>query len=343
MSGNLGDLQQRAVELAKTNDYGAEALELNLEIARLDAANQGAWTRLARCYLEQRRFADAAGALATVLDLNPSNTIAKSLLTEVTKRRAMAWPSAEAATGFTTHDFDALGHLAPVEAARALAPKIELLLQSVNEQRTALRIVEARSRAGQAGSKLFHRNSYHAGANGHIYAYHHGGRWEPQFDLGLFSGTQWGGNWMRMGLGFSLAEGGRDDRVQAAARADEGPEQILAYFEAFQREVGSTWRGHLADWMATSGGFIQYGARGPALDLLPKQAVEWLATCRNPAGHGWIFVGRWLSLDKPGDARTIGDMRKLVGAAAALGQHVLGAVAPRQATAPPWGPTSPPP
>jgi len=312
MSGNLGDLQQRAVDLAKSNNFGAEALDLNLEISRVDAANQAAWTRLARCYLEQRRFADAAGALATVLELNPSNTIAKSLLTEVTKRRAMAWPAAEAATGFTAHDFDALGHLAPVEAARALAPKIEPLLQSVNEQRTSARIVEARNRAGQSGSKLFHRNSYHPGANGHLYAYHHGGRWEPQFDLGLFSATPWGADWMRIGLGFNLADTGRDDRAHTASKGDGGPEQILAYFETFQRQLATAWRGPLTDWMGKSGGFIQYGARGPAVDLLPKQAVEWLITCRNPAGHGWVFVGRWLSLANPDDARTLGDMRKLV-------------------------------
>src|SRR3954465_4519780 len=108
MSSTLADLQQRAVELARDSNFGPEAMEVNLEITRADAANQGAWTRLARCYLEQRRFADAAGALATVLDLNPSNTIARSLLTEVTKRRSMALPTAEAASGFSAHDFDAL-------------------------------------------------------------------------------------------------------------------------------------------------------------------------------------------------------------------------------------------
>ena len=56
------DMQQRAVELAKSNSFGVEALDLNLQITRDDPSNQGAWTRLARCYLEQRRFADAAGA-----------------------------------------------------------------------------------------------------------------------------------------------------------------------------------------------------------------------------------------------------------------------------------------
>jgi hypothetical protein len=302
------DLQQRAVELAKNNSFGVEALDVNLQITRDDPSNQGAWTRLARCYLEQRRFADAAGALATVLDLNPSNTIAKSLLSEVTKRRAMALPSAEAATGFSAADFDALGHLAPVEAVRALGPKIESLLLSVNEQRTAARIVEARNRAGQPGSKLFHRNSYHEGGDGHVYAYHHGGRWEPQFNLGFLSATPWGGDWMRIGIGFNLtASVGREDQVG-------GQEGMVRYVELFQQQLATAWRRQLTDWMATTGGFIQYGRRGPATDLLPAQAVEWLITCHNPAAQGWIFVGRWLSLAKPADAATLGDMRQLVAA-----------------------------
>jgi hypothetical protein len=302
------DLQQRAVELARNNSFGVEALDVNLQITRDDPANQGAWTRLARCYLEQRRFADAAGALATALDLNPSNTIAKSLLTEVTKRRAMALPAAEALSGFGTPDFDALNHLAPVEAARALGPKIESLLLSVNEQRTAGRIVEARNRAGQPGSKLFHRNSYHEGGDGHVYAYHHGGRWEPQFNLGFMGANRWGGDWMRVGLGFNLtAAAGREEQAG-------GQEGMVRYVEIFQQQLGSTWRRHLADWMASSGGFIQYGARGPATDLLPPQGVEWLINCHNPAAQGWIFVGRWLSLTRPDDAATLGDMRQLVAA-----------------------------
>ena len=302
------DLQQRAVELANSNSFGVEALDLNLQITRDDPSNQGAWTRLARCYLEQRRFADAAGALATVLDLNPSNTIAKSLLSEVTKRRAMALPVAEASSGFSAPDFDALGHLAPVEAARALGPKIESLLLSVNEQRTAGRIVQARNRAGQPGSKLFHRNSFHDGGDGLVHAYHHGGRWEPQFNIGFLSTNPWGGDWMRIGLGFNLiASGGREDQAG-------GQEGMVRYFEIFQQQLVSAWRRHLADWMGTSGGFIQYGSRGPAIDLLPAQAVDWLINCHNPAAQGWIFVGRWLSLAKPGDAAILADMRPLLAA-----------------------------
>jgi hypothetical protein len=220
----------------------------------------------------------------------------------------MALPSAEAATGFSAADFDALGHLAPVEAVRALGPKIESLLLSVNEQRTAARIVEARNRAGQPGSKLFHRNSYHEGGDGHVFAYHHGGRWEPQFNLGFLSASPWGGDWMRIGIGFNLAaSAGREDQAG-------GQEGMVRYVELFQQQLATAWRRQLTDWMGTTGGFIQYGRRGPATDLLPAQAVDWLINCHNPAAQGWIFVGRWLSLAKPADAATLGDLRQLVAA-----------------------------
>ena len=303
---NIAQLQQRAIELVKVGSFGTEALDVNLEITRHAPENEGAWTRLGRCYLEQRKFSEAAGALATALELNPSNTIAKSLLSEVTKRRAMALPASEAASGFTAQDFHALGHLAPVEAARALGPKFESLLMSLNEQRTAVRIVEARTRAGQSGSKLFHRNSYHAGENGHLYAYHHGGRWEPQINLGMFSGTGPEANAFRAGIGFNLSQDGRSPEPSS------GQEQAVGFFELFQQQLQATWRGHLVEWMAKTGGFIQVGARGPATDMLPEQGVEWLVNCRNPVAVGWIFVGRWLFLDRPDDATILADMRKLV-------------------------------
>jgi hypothetical protein len=219
----------------------------------------------------------------------------------------MALPTVDAVSGFTDHDFDALSHLAPVDAARALGPKIEMLLMSLNDQRTAQRIVQTRNRAGQSGSKLFHRNSYHEAGNGHLHAYHHGGRWEPQFNLGFLAGNVWNGNWLRMGLGFNLAAGGRDDQI-------DGQENMVRYFESFQQQLGSAWKRHLADWLSKSGGFIQYGQRGPAVDLLPSQAVEWLISCRNPAAQEWIFVGRWLSLSKPEDAAILTDMRQVVAA-----------------------------
>jgi hypothetical protein len=106
-------------------------------------------------------------------------------------------------------------------------------------------------------------------------------------------------------MGFNTAPGGRDpDR-------DAGQEQVLLYFERFQRTLAKSWRTELARWMAASGGFIQIGAQPPAQTLQPPQAVDWLITCRSAAAVGWIFVGRWLFLDRPDDAAIMRDRSTL--------------------------------
>jgi tetratricopeptide (TPR) repeat protein len=302
----MAALERRAIELAKLGNFGADALEINRQLTRLAPSNQGAWTRLGRCCLELQQFDDAVAAFVRALELNPSNNIAKSLHQEVIRRRAMAPVRSDAASGFTPQDFYTLGQLAAPDAARALGPKFESLLMSLNEQRTAGRIVEARNRSGQAGSRLFRRNSFYPGMHGHVFAFHHGGRWEPQFNIGMFSANPWGQSSFRMGLGFNMSPAGSDPDREA------GQANTLAWFERFQQQLTGAWGSHVAEWMERDGGFIQFGERGPATDLLPKQAVEWLATCRNPSGIGWVFVGRWLFLERPEDAAALGEMRKLV-------------------------------
>jgi len=305
----MTSLESRAVEFARQGDFGADALNVNVELSTIEPGNHAVWTRLARCHMEQGQFDEAAGALDRALELNPSNGIAKSLQTEVMRRRAARPVVSAAASGFTPQDFHALGRLAPADAMRALGPKIEALLLSLNQQRMAKRILEARGRLlGQASTKLYHRNSFHSGGSGHIYAYHQGGRWEPQFSLGLYSDAPWHMNMIRMGIGFNLAQGARETDREA------GPDQILSFFEQFQLALANTWRGHLVEWMEKYGGFIQHGDRGPATDLLPKAAVDWLVNCKNAQGLGWVFCGRWLMLDKPDDAATMAEMPKLVAA-----------------------------
>ena len=299
-------LERRAIEFAKLGNFGTDALEVNRELTRVAPSNQGAWTRLGRCCLELQQFDQATEAFNRALELNPTNNIAKSLHQEVLRRRAMAPVHSDAASGFTPQDFYTLGQLASADAVRALGSKFESLLMSLNEQRTSARIVDTRNRAGQSGSKLFRRNSFYSGMHGHIFAFHHGGRWEPQFNLGMFSANPWGDNSFRVGLGFNMSPAGSDPDREA------GQANTLAWFERFQEQVARTWRGHIVEWMSRSGGFIQFGERGPATDLLPKDAVEWLVNCRNPSGIGWVFVGRWLFVDKPEDAAVLGEMRKLV-------------------------------
>jgi hypothetical protein len=234
------------------------------------------------------------------------NGIAMNLLAEVRRQRALAPTAKErATTGFSAREFAMLETLSPDEAARALQARIEALFDTINASSIAARIVESRQRQGESGSKFFRANSFHSNSTGHIFAFHHGGRWEPQFNLGWFSSPPLASNCLRIGLGFDLSQAGRDpDRVT-------GQERILAFFDRFQQTLEKSWKHELAQWMGAHGGFIQYADHPPAVDLLPERAVEWLLKCRNAAALEWIFVGRWLFLDNPDDAKILGDRAKL--------------------------------
>ena len=306
MHPDTAALEQKALELMKEADFGAEAVRVNTEILERAPKQESAWTRLGRCHLEQRNFDEAVSALRTALALNPMNAVATNLLTEVRKRRALApTATARASTGFSAREFTILETLSPDEACRVLRPRIEVLFDAVNASALAARIVETRQRRGESGSKLFHANSFHSHATGHIFAFHHGGRWEPQFNIGWFSSPPFDASGVRIGLGFNFSQAGSDpDRVA-------GRERGLAFFERFQQTLVKSWARELARWMRANAGFIQYGDRPPEIDLLPERAVEWLVNCRNAAVLEWIFVGRWLFLENPADAKILSDRAKL--------------------------------
>jgi tetratricopeptide (TPR) repeat protein len=324
MPSPTDQLQQRAVQFAKTGNFGPEALETNRELTRVAPANEGAWTRLARCYLESGQLDEATAALDAALGVNPQNTIARNLHLEVTRRRAAATASISAprtrtprakrgdsrsggpsGAGFGRAEFAALAQLQPATAIDALGARLDTLLLALNDRPFAARAVETRNRAGRAGVRLFRRGSFHAGSAGHIYAFHYGGRWEPQLNVGFYAGQPWGRNCIRAGIGFNLAQDGADPEREAAQ------ERALAFFEHFQRLVSGEWRQLLVQWLSANGGFIEYGGRGPALDMMPAAAIEWLVNCRNPADVGWIFCGRWLFADNEGNAEVLADAKKL--------------------------------
>ena len=89
---SIEELQLRAIEYAKAGDFGPQALATNLELAKVAPKNEGALTRLARCYLEGGQLDEATATLDAAIQLNSQNTIARSLLVEVTKRRAASMP-----------------------------------------------------------------------------------------------------------------------------------------------------------------------------------------------------------------------------------------------------------
>lgn len=324
---DIPTLEQKAIDFAKRGDFGVDAKQTNEELTRVAPTNQGAWTRLARCCIELGLLNDANAALETVLSLNPQNMIARSLLQESIRREVRAAPVEEAGTrtraksakgkraaksaagrgGFGRPQFAALGQLAPASALESLGPAVESLLMALNDRPFASKVVEARNRAGQSGSKLFRRNSFYAGGDGHIYAFHHGGRWEPQINVGLFAAPQWGSDSVRAGIGFNLTQDGADRNREA------GQERVLAYFENFQRLVSTEWKTLLEDWMAANGGFVQIGGgKPPAVELLPTDAVTSLINVRHPQDVSWVFCGKWLFLDRPDHAAILADQAQLV-------------------------------
>ena len=266
-----------------------------------------AWVRMGRCHLEQRQWDEAVSALRAALQISPTHTVATNLLNEVRKRRALA-PTAvqRTMTGFGAREFALVEGLPAADAAAALKPRIEALFDAVNQSSIAAKIVEARHRSGESGTKLFHANSFAANAHGHVNAFHHGGRCGAAVQSGL---VQRAAACLQLHADRSGIQSVGRRRVKPIAGLAQ--ERVLAFFEQFQRTLERAWKRELGRWMAANSGFIQYSDREPAIDLLPERAVDWLLDCRNPAALGWVFVGRWLFLDKPDDAKLLGDRAKL--------------------------------
>jgi hypothetical protein len=314
-------LEQQAVDFARRGDFGPDAKRANEELTKLAPRNPGAWTRLARCCMALGELDAATQALETALELNPQNTIASSLQMEVSRQRAKLTAAIPAPRkkraapakrdraekpmigGFGRTEFAALAQLPAETAVDTLGPRLEAILMALNERPFADKVVAARNRAAQAGSRVFRRNSFHAGRAGHIYALQHGGRWEPQLHVGIFAASQWRRDSICAGIGFNLAPGAGDgDEV--------GQERAAAYFDRFRQLVSSEWRQLLTDWMTANGGFIQYADAPPETDRLPKDAVDALVRDEAPRAE-WIFCGRWLFADRPADAATLEDAAKL--------------------------------
>ncbi|MEO7273529.1 MAG: tetratricopeptide repeat protein, partial [Vicinamibacterales bacterium] len=244
------ELQERTIAYARAGTFGAPALEANLELTRLSPENEGAWTRLARCYLEGGRLDEATGALEAVLQLNVQNSIARSLLGEVSRRRAAAATLSTPVkatrvrtvkekapkraskapapiASFDRQEFQTLAHSAPAVALDVLGPRLEALLMALNERPFAEKIADARNKAGRSGVRLFRRSGFETGAPNQIVALHYGGKREPQITIALTSAVSpvsGGRDSICAGLAFDLSADADD-----SARED-GQTRALAHF-----------------------------------------------------------------------------------------------------------------
>lgn len=310
MTERLPELIARAIHYARANDYGPDALAVNHQIADAAPKTPGVWTRLARCYLVSGLPDDASACISQALALNPHDTIAQGLRAELARQRAFdTGRDADVCTAFGPGEFRTLYDLPLDHACEALKGRFHTLFAGLNSSTIADKVVERRRRAGQQGTRFFHGNSYYPGNSRHIFAYHYGGRWEPQFNLGIYSGLSPAENCFRIGIGFNVSLDGRSPNPEA------GQERVLGYFSRFQQVLCGPWGSHLRTWMERSGGFLQFDGQPPLLDWLPDRAIIWVRDCRNVLEHGWVFIGRWLFLERGADRAILSDQRLLTKAA----------------------------
>lgn len=215
------------------------------------------------------------------------------------------------ATGFTAADFDRLARTTSEAAAiGSQAAKIDDLLRRLNRTMFASKFMKVRTNMGLNGDELFSTKSnyVHGGDNQHWYVFHRGGRWEPEFNVGMYGTPQNGERYLRIGIGFNLTLASQDpDRIagqrnvkelfrnlQAVARSVEGRTEM-----AVALQVGRAKAEHIPH-------------EGPGLPTDPEGIVSWLGRKVSADDTRWVFVGRALSPENPDEAEVLADMGDLV-------------------------------
>jgi hypothetical protein len=205
--------------------------------------------------------------------------------------------------GFGTEEFAELRGAADRQVHARFAPRVVDLVRRVNVLHSS---IEAAGIREPGKRQLFRagRTEVHAHP-GHWYVFNAGGRWEPQFNIGMY-GRAAGGNWLRIGIGFDLTDDGTDaDRAAVIVR-------VRDHLRRFQQILASPRGSLFLGWMVKENGHIQYNAGGPRLELRePSQAAS-LITDADPERTEWVFFGKWLSPDDAADAEILADPVELV-------------------------------
>jgi tetratricopeptide (TPR) repeat protein len=334
-------LEDRARALALAQNFGADALELNRRLVAANPADAGSHTRLARCYFEAGRLEEAETEYREVLRLDARNRIAAGGLETVAERRrqlqapageqhAARRPKVPRVSGAVVprarrepaepevvsaepvpQSFTGLGADAFAELARCgrravhvrFAPRIIDLLRRVNALPSSVEIAGVREpgkrQLFRVGASDVHTD--HA----HWYAFNLGGRWEMQWNIGMYGGRP-AGDWLRIGLGFNLTEGGADP-----ARA-AGIVEVRDAFRHFQEILDSPRGSLFLGWMAKEDGLIQVDEGGPRLDVRePSQAAKLISELDGERTE-WLFFGKWLRPDDAAAAAVLDDPVSLV-------------------------------
>lgn len=331
------DVRARAMTLAVAQDFGDEALALNKRLVEADASDTASRTRLARCYLQAGKIDEADAEYREALRIDPRSRIAAGGLEMVEALRhpasareerahipraprvrregpgpgqhreaesaAVSEPIPRIFNGFTAADFSELRSCPRREVAARFAPRVVDLVRRVNVLQSSIEAAGVR----EPGKRQLFRASradVHAD-QAHWHVFNQGGRWEPQFNIGMYGGRS-AGNWLRIGIGYDFADEGRD------ANRETGGTAIRDHLRHLQEILASPRRSLFLGWMVKEGGFIQDGGAGPRQDVRePSQAASLIGGI-DPDRAEWIFFGKWLSPDTPDEAAVLADPVSLV-------------------------------
>jgi hypothetical protein len=333
-------LEAAARTLASSGRYDDEALRVNQQLAEVDPGNVPALNRLGECLRRAGRLDEAAKAFERVLTTAGDTTaarIARNGLARIEEDRhpapppmarrpparsprggsprgaaAPASPPLEPGrvtaqfTGWTRREFDELARVPASRMSERFGSRVADLVDRLNGLPSTHPIVDLLSTKRPLQKTLFKPGRDLKAQAGQWHTFHAGGRWEPQWNLGMFSAAAAGRDLFRIGLGFQLSASARDPD------AEEGQPRVAAYFARFQRALAGARRQWALRWLDKPGRHIQHGHGGPARHLSePEAMLAWIAQA-DPDREEFVFLGHWLDLGRPDDAAILADRTRLV-------------------------------
>jgi hypothetical protein len=217
-------------------------------------------------------------------------------------------------TGFSAQDFSRLARCDRERAAvAAFRESVTALIQEFNRRPWArgmlweLERLALTPRAFFADCPCSANVDYIHGDAAHWGIFSWGGRWRPQFNLGMFGSGEPAQNYLRIGLGLNLGLTDYDSDWEV------GREMSREFYRQFFRVLRSETEvaAALTRWLnETPGFFEQAGAGGPA-SVRPREFTEWLASSE-PDDQEWVCFGRRLRPDVRADLVVLSDPGQLL-------------------------------
>ncbi len=139
----------------------------------------------------------------------------------------------------------------------------------------------------------------------HWYVFHRNGRWEPQFNIGMFGSRPNQPGYLRIGLGAALSLASADPDREAGLR------RLRSFFGNVQGLALSNKRHLMFDALQIGRPLVECVGSAAVRSTDPEQICSWLGSL-DVTGVRWAFVGRLLSPDCLEEADVLADMGDLV-------------------------------